>query len=194
MTRLSRLPNTSRAQLPQEACVWSSREAAAARPLFQSRYRYCSVRMCTAGPMPGPPREAIRRAPAAALGCRTYLLPARPRRASCPASRKIALSDRVRKPLGPQRGPAPPAPAAAPRGRAGARTSAAGGAPKSPAARGPPRPTPVSLKTLGSEPLGRRRHWPLRAKPARRASRDTRGSSPAFPRPTLPCAQPLCPP
>lgn len=43
--------------------------------------------------------------------------------------------------------------------------------PRSPRCPRTPHPHPVCLKTLGSESLGRHRHWPLRAKPARRASR-----------------------
>lgn len=168
--------------------------------LFQSRYRYRSVRMRTAGPIPGPPREAHPEGSRCGPG-----LPDIPPLNLGPGARaaqqagRYFIRDRGEKgPWARRQRPAPPARQAAPHGRAGARTLIAGrgrrlrplgrppGSPPLPEDF-PPQPHPVSLKTLGSESLGRHRHWPLRATPAGKSIETPGGSSPAFPRPTCSC-------
>lgn len=153
--------------------------------------------MRTAGPLPGRPRgahpEGSRRGPG--LPDIPPLQLGSGARAAQQAGHCF-IRDGVRKAPGPAES-APPRrrvrqrPAGgrerARRPRGGAGGSGAPRCPRVPPRSEDPHALPVSLKTLGSEPLGRRRHWPLRAKPARRASRDTRGSSPAFPRPTCSC-------
>ena len=63
------------AQLPKKDCVCSSRKAAAARSLrFRVGTGTDQYACAQQGPFPAHPGKPIRKAPAAALGCRTYLL------------------------------------------------------------------------------------------------------------------------